>query len=106
MKSSTYWILAALVGAATLMGCSNLSPLARKQASSQIELKQDTAIVIRHNVAPEQVTISEVQIPPICTDCSIHWHAAAPTGEFECSGLIRTIDDSSVGVEKTVCVKK
>jgi hypothetical protein len=76
------------------------------QASSQVELQQDTAFAIGGNLSPGQANVSKVQIPPECLQCVITWHAVVPVGEFNCSGLITPVDDSTVTVAKPVCVKQ
>lgn len=67
-------------------------------------LQRETAIAIgRNEVAPEQVKISEVQGGRF-GESGIHWHAAAPTGEFDCSALKSA--EPGGGVRETLCVKK
>jgi hypothetical protein len=97
MKASNSIIALTLTAAASMTGCTTYAQWLA------IELPRATAIAIGGNaVAPEQVKISD---DPGVVDRSgaLHWHASAPNGEFDCSGIpIQTLGV----VSETVCVKK
>jgi hypothetical protein len=63
-------------------------------ASTDANLRRETARSIGENVSPEQVSVSNIDRGLT----SVTWKATAPTGGFDCSS-----DDM---VRKVLCVKK
>ena len=92
---------ATLVSALTMTATASMTGCVMEALSSFTPmLQRETAIAIGGNaVAPEQITISDDQ--DVVGGGTVHWHASAPTGEFDCSAVKRP-----GGVTKTVCVRK
>ena len=63
-------------------------------------LQRETAIAIGGNaVAPEQIKIADDQ--DVVGSGTVHWHASAPSGEFDCSAV-----KGIAVVTGTVCVRR
>ena len=87
-----------LVITCTLAAAASLSACALDPAIPQ----RATAIAVGGNaVAPAQVTISEERTAVESGRQNVYWHASAPNGEFDCSGLL-----GDGLLQQTVCVKK
>ena len=92
MKASTWALSSTLAAAVSISGCA-MDPAIQQRA---------TAFAIGGTaVAPDQIRISN-QTAAVESSVVIHrWHASAPGGEYDCSGV-----QSERLVVQPVCVKK
>jgi len=89
MKNSLRLAFVSIV-AISIVGCVNLIGA----ASSEENLKRETARSIGGNISPEQVKVSDIDRGAT----NVKWKASAPSGNYECSA-----DDM---VRRVLCVKK
>jgi hypothetical protein len=95
MKTGTLVIALTLTATASMTGCA-------AEALSRLDpmLQRETAIAIGGNaVAPEQIKIADDQ--DVVGGGTVHWHASAPSGEFDCSAV-----KGIAVVTETVCVRR
>ena len=92
MKASIVAIASTLAAAASISGCA-IDPAIQQRA---------TAFAIGGTaVSPDQITISNQTSTLEASGVVQHWHASAPTGEYDCSGV-----QGEQLVVQPVCVKK
>jgi hypothetical protein len=89
-------VLASIALSATLGGCGIGRAI---QEDLQADMRRETAIAVRDNVAPEQVAVSGSSFD----HGTWRWHAQAAGGDYDCSGVVTAQSD---GLAKTVCVRK
>jgi hypothetical protein len=96
------FIVFSLTAGLALSGCINTNAL---QAEEREDMQRVSAVAIRENIAPDQVTISNVRDASFCTSyCNATWHASAPSGEYDCTAVWGPTQP--LGMHKTVCIKK